>query len=332
MNITSGQEQLFPDGLSIVCKFDYKEIIEKHASKYNQVSSENGKTIGYVNYRCGVTDYSGNIIIPEEYINISRNKDIFEVNRNNKYGLIDKTGKILTQCKFSYLHKMSDQLYKVKLNGKFGIINYSGEIIIPCQYNYIGNISDNGTIQVFKNERHKGVINTEGKEIIPCKYSLINEDSGFYRVYQNNKWGLLDYHGNTVIPCIYSIISKDSGFFRVRQNNKWGLLDYHGNIVIPPIYEVLSHIGLDLFKAQKNNQIGIINSKNQILVDFKYALIHMITNDRAECCECEDLKEAKNQKEIKQYTQKGYVLLEDPTRLMVLCKNPRYQQLEIKNN
>ena len=82
---------------------------------------------------------------------------------------------------------------------------------------------------------------------------------------------------------------------------------------------------------KRKKQHNVVEVKNgEMIMDFKYAYIKFLTKDKVECCECEDLIQAENKKEVQKYIEKGYLLLEDPTRLMVLCKNPKYAQVEIE--
>ncbi len=293
------QSQTFPDGLSIVCKADFVDTFSRSkplGKKYNHVTSHNGKYILYANYRCGVVDATRNIIIPEEYLHITRNGDVFEVLKKDLHGLIDCKGNMIGE--YEFLCKMSDQLYHVKKNGKSGVVDLRGKEIIPCSYAYIGNISANKTIRVGNGNGRFAIMNDQGKMIVPFGYDIITESPDSYRVCKDEKWGVIDSVGKMIIPLEYDHLD-----------------DFENNIS----------------KAMKNGYLGFIDKNNQVIVDFKYAYINPFVDGVADACECEKFIQANNKTMIEQYEKEGYILLQTPTRLMVMCKNPIYSQLTIEN-
>ena len=293
------QDQSFPDGLCIVCKYDHAEKItnKKKSPKHNQVRSVDGETIAYVNYRCGVTNANGETIIPEKYIVIIRNRDIFEVRQQNGLcGLIDHQGNEITPCIYKYLNSMPEGLYKVKKGGRFGMIDEKGNELIPCKYDYIGNL-ENGTVRV-KKHHHWGVINVLGNVIVPCKYDIVENRGKVYHVREAGKWGVLDSTGNVLIPNKYDLLGNfENGFSRVVKDNNWGMM----------------------------------NQDYQPVTDFKYAYINPFKDGVAEACDCDEIVQFNNKLTRKRYESKGYVELKTPVRLNVMCKNPRYSVIKIED-
>ena len=331
--------QTFPDGLSIVHKADFADTIKSNTirvklnnSKYNHVSSDNGRYVCYVNYRCSVIDATGKVIIPEEYLSIIRNGDVFEVRKNKLCGLIDNNGRMILPCAYDYLHKISDQLYQAKKNQKIGVVDIHGKEIIPCAYEYIHKMSDQ--LYCVKKNQKFGVVNILGEEIIPCEYAYIGNISSKQTIQIRNEskcFAIMDTQGKTIIPCEYDVIHEDFDIYRVRKDNRWGGIDSTGRMVIPLEYENLGTFKNGVSKAFKNGYIGCIDKNNRVIFDFKYAYINPFKNGVAEACECEDFVQANNRAMVKRYEKKGYVLLKTPTRLMAMCKNPVYSQLKSKD-
>jgi hypothetical protein len=328
---TFSQNQTFHDGLSIVYKYDFADTLSKSrplGGKYNHVTSHNGKFVLYGNYRCGVVDATGNVIIPDEYMLIVRNGDVFEARKDGRNKLIDTKGVIIGE--YDNLIKMSEQLYRARKNKKFGVIDIHGNEIIPIEYEHIGNISNNKTIQIRNRNNQHAIMNEQGKMIVPW-YDFIFEDDGLYRVRKGKNWGVVDIRGKEIIPCEYDIIWTDSGLFKVCKNKKWGIVDSGGKMIVPLEYDLLGSFENGFSKATKNGYLGVIDKNNLIIHDFKYAYINPFVNEIAEACECDEFVQAGNQKEVKRYEKKGYVLLKTPTRLMAMCKNPKYSELKIEN-
>ena len=54
---------------------------------------------------------------------------------NDKYGFINKTGKVVIPCKWRWARDFHEGLAAVvDANGKYGFINKTGKVVIPCQW------------------------------------------------------------------------------------------------------------------------------------------------------------------------------------------------------
>jgi len=52
------------------------------------------------------------------------------VEKNGKWGFIDKTGKEVIPCTYDYAESFSDGLAKVTINGKANFIDKTGKVVI----------------------------------------------------------------------------------------------------------------------------------------------------------------------------------------------------------
>ncbi len=112
----------------------------------------------------------------------------FEVAAKKKWGLIDKTGKLITQIEYDEIGTsgsyseygwvvfFEDGLCPVKMNGKYGFIDTKGKIIIPIVYDYVHNFFD-GFAAVSVNNKW-GIINKKNQIIIPINYEGIFPNMG----------------------------------------------------------------------------------------------------------------------------------------------------------
>ena len=246
-------------------------------------------------FRSGVLDKAGNWIIPEENQLIIKNGDHFEVHKKGWREIIDRNGKTISSVA-NELHNQYDYLYT----------------------------------EVSFAHREANVAHRETNVAHREYDNAIKMSNQLYRVRKNNKLGVVDIHGNEIIPCLYDIIHEDGTLYRVCKDNKWGVLDSFGTTIIPLEYDHLGNFANDISKVRKNDYLGYIDKNNRIVADIKYAYINPSVNGVAEACECEQFVQAQNQKMVKQYEKKGYVLLKTPTRLMAMCKNPTYSQLKIE--
>ena len=64
-------------------------------------------------------------------------EDVSVVKKGNRYGFVDKTGKVIIALQYDDAFNFLDGLASVKQNGKWGVINKTGQIITPFQYDEI---------------------------------------------------------------------------------------------------------------------------------------------------------------------------------------------------
>jgi len=193
---------------------DKKEVIpciyleESGFSKgYTIVSKEKGKY--------GLIDKSGTEVIPCQYKFIENSFIAFSwrVVSDGKYGIFDLEKKdFFLPCKYEEIRIESlgkEKWIKIKLNDKYGLIDFSGKEILPCIYDKLQSytIKNNGVLLVQLNGK-KGIINKAIEEIIPCKYDYIGSfNDNQASISLNDKHGYIDITtGKEIIPCKYDNI------------------------------------------------------------------------------------------------------------------------------
>lgn len=117
-------------------------------------------------------------------------------------GLIDHTGKIVIEPKFTKMERMQDGIVHVRLGEFWGAYDNKGKEIISLQYEKINDLSD-GLIAIRKNGLW-GFIDRTGKVIIEPKFAGIRDfKNGFAAAKQGTTWGLIDKQGNWTIEPKY---------------------------------------------------------------------------------------------------------------------------------
>lgn len=147
---------------------------------------------------------------------------------------------MVTKPEFDHASEFHDGLAQVNKNDKYGFINKSGQLVIPLQFEYALDFNK-GLAKVYKNNKC-GFINTKGELVIP----LILNDTRYYNWYshqeveliQNGKKGLLFIDEGTYIPCEYDeIVQIYNKWVMVKKNGKWGWVDHSGKTMIPCRYD-----------------------------------------------------------------------------------------------
>lgn len=191
-----------------------------------------------VNNKWAISNYSGEIITEyfDQLSTISLHdgryetiKKVIAVALNDKWGLIDMTGKEILPIIYDEIVSLCDQLIKIKFEDKWGVIDGYGKVITSFIYDKIDNLLWS-FIKVSRNGLC-GLLNKKGETIIPIKYNDIEyEREGLMKVCINDKRGLIDSaSGGIVTPIEFEdvkIISAINGtvynnLIQVKQGDVW---------------------------------------------------------------------------------------------------------------
>lgn len=275
---------------------DSKLLILQKDNKYG-VTDLNGKQILSVDYE--QIRIPGNYIIavkekeqviydltgaPKEnltYTNIlnteNENYNI-TIDKNDKYGLINKNGNILIENKYNYIQYLYDNYFIVGgETGKSGIINEKGEEILPIKYEVIQKLNKDNIVQAMVgnilelyNKEMKNILSMEnGKIEIHDKYikiysstqtAYISNDGivkNNFELFENNifaseregKWGFVDKDNNVIVDYQYDKVTEinELGFAGIKKDGKWGVIDEKANIILEPTYKIPEQNGEPYF-------------------------------------------------------------------------------------
>lgn len=223
----------------------------------------------------GIVDRNNTIILPFIYQNIAEcfKMDLLVVKLNDKYGLIDFSGKEITPVKYDRIMSFSENIATVKLNDKWGYINENGRIIANIRYDKTDDFI-NGCARVMINNKY-GVINIDGEEFVTLKYDDINEFSeGLAVVKLNGKCGYIDRNGEVIIPLIYDYaLDFRNGLSSVRRGYEWAVINKAGEILTAFKYESIWSFREDFARVRINEKYGFVNrlGKEVIPIVFKDA-------------------------------------------------------------
>jgi hypothetical protein len=123
-----------------------------------------GDKFGYV------SPYTGDLIVPFEYTDTRKpTAGLFWVKKNNKWGCIDKTGKVRIDFLYDEATGFTaEDRSAVAINGKFGHIDKKGRIRTPLKYDF-ASYYNHGISMVRVDDKY-GYIDTTGKFITEVIY------------------------------------------------------------------------------------------------------------------------------------------------------------------
>lgn len=254
-------------------------LIKQNARKYE---IENVEQYNYFvlkkNDKYGVLDKTGNIVIEPNYTNIiipNPEKNVFVCYQNEDIQILnDQNQEIMTEYEkvepIRLKNIASDLMYeksvlKYSENGKYGLINYSGKKITNAQYDELDALPyKEGELLVKQNDKY-GVINIKGNKLVKAEYDNIAVD-GYYT----------DDNGYKYAGYIVSNTT-DEGY-------RYGYIDYNGDLLLEPEYNELSRIAeiredkTAYLIGAKNGKYGVLKNKENIL-DNEYQSIRYDANN-----------------------------------------------------
>ncbi len=156
-------------------------------------------------------------------------------------------------------------LYVIGKGDKYGYINKQGKVIIEPKYSQAGAFSE-GLAFVAKEQNGKtkyGFISSDGKEIIPLQYDYATDfHEGLALVQMNGKYGYINKHGKMVIePAFHNAGSFADGLAWVVTENEKGWLEYsyinHSGqkLISSPLFQSAEDFQHDVAKVELQNPI-----------------------------------------------------------------------------
>ena len=212
-------------------------------------------------------------------------KSVLKYKENGKYGLIDFTGKKITENIYDSIENLEykEGCFIVEKEGNYGVINLKGNTLVNIEYNKIeaDGYFDEKT-QSYKagfvvakktDDGYKyGYINSDGKQVLKNEYSEvyrvidIDNKEGLYLIaYKNGKAALLE-NQRYILNHEYDDIefNKMSNMFVVTKSLKQGVVNKQGKKILDTEYDsiLLSENRIDVTKDNEIIVLDINGNKN----------------------------------------------------------------------
>lgn len=151
---------------------------------------------------------------------------------------------------------------------------------VQAIYSNIGDFEDGSSI--VKKQNKYGLINHKGKVILDCIYDTIMPVENGHRItVLNSMYGMVDNSGKECIANIYENYwpCKKDGYYLFCKNNKWGFLSDKGEILVQFKYESMDMVsspqGLDSmhYVGMINGKCGLYSYPEKEIIEPKYDFI-----------------------------------------------------------
>ena len=281
--------------------YDYVRSFEKDNVEHRSTVVREGNEYFLV-------DRQGNRICEDsyDYIEDADGYDNFVVKQGTKQGLVNSEGRVILEPEEVKIAAISDWedkecgVYAVTGDEGSRVVTEKGKILTDWQQGQIGAVS---LIQ----ERYQinlpggttEVRDFEGKVVASGNYrDLYLDSNGFIRVFEDDTSVVLDCNGNEIISgedekghldSVYSFWDEEigGGVHYTRENNeeqeREGFFTLDGKISLPCVYEKIEYVSdKQILIYAKDNQIGIMNLKNEILWEEAYGYFYTTEKEDSE--------------------------------------------------
>jgi len=157
--------------------------------------------------------------------------DMYPVNLNGSWGLMNQDGEIICYPQFQWTDYGYEGLARAVFDEKTGFITGNGSWVIEPVFAYADRFVD-GTAVVGDGQRF-GIIDLRARFVIPMRYEgVLRYQDGYAAVMLDGKCGFVDRRGEVVVPLQFkSVRSFHNGFAAVQMpDDRWGYIDKRGQL------------------------------------------------------------------------------------------------------
>ena len=230
IELKGGQWGLIDSYGSMIIPFEYRFL--SGVKKQNIIAKNNYNKWGVINVRRST-------VVPFEYdfIDYAKNSNdslFLLLKNNNKFGVMDSLGQLLTMCIYDEIFPFSNEFAKVSVNKLYGYIDNSGKIVIEPEYSQARNFKEE--LAAVKIKTKWGFIDKKGNVVINPEFSSCGDFSeGLAWAKLKKKYGYIDVNGNFSIPAEYNFVwNFCDGRAVVQMSNKFGVIDKQNQFIIKP--------------------------------------------------------------------------------------------------
>ncbi len=229
---------------------------------YDDVYTDDGFSISKLNDKYGCINGEGKIILPTKYTDVFMDHGVINFSLDEKWNIANENGEII-KTKYNNTDKVpNSDLSIVEHNDKYGLVDSTGKVIVPFKYDgidyldfmyYANNQEDTyAFVNRFSVKMcgKYGVIDGDGNVIKPCKYDYTQVfNNGMIVLEQNDEYSLADKDGKIISKNKYDDITQVGDFFAFKKNNKYGFLNEKGEEVVPQVYDYITLYYNDIFNS-----------------------------------------------------------------------------------
>lgn len=226
--------------------------------------------------------------------------ELFSFSKDGLFGYMDRLGNVVIKPQFQFVCEFHEGLASVSKSwGKMGYINTKGKLVIPYRYGCALDFQDGRAKVSFDEIKDPNIyIDKKGNFLYPIHFRNAGDfcdgfaavsvvslnpivediDNDYtdveykYDAYPEVYHFYINEKGKRVSDLDYDGVSDfENGYAVVRKNDKCGLIDKNFKLVIDYQNNIIEDVTNGLIVVNNGNgKEGVINLKNETVVDMKY--------------------------------------------------------------
>jgi len=160
----------------------------------------------------------------EQSAQVNGSTPLFPIEKDGKYGYIDKAGNIVINLQFDYAGLFCDGLAVVSIGSKYGYIDKTGKVVMEPQFSGTWDFSEGlAKVQIGDEKTGKyGYVDKTGKVVIEPQFDMaqaFSEGLAAVRIgdKKTGKWAYIDSTGKIVIEPLFGLaFAFSEGLARVK--------------------------------------------------------------------------------------------------------------------
>ena len=242
---------------------------------------DNGYRYGYINYK-GDTLLETEYTEVSRITDIDDDNNIYLIAyKDGQAGVIKNKKQILDHEYEGIIYNATNDVFTIQRNGKYGVTDRNGKIKIEPQYSKL--IWGGVYINVEQDGQNK-VLDVNGNEVTDGYVSRTPTSDGNYSIVygEDDIYKIIDNNGNVIIDKDYTYIEElDNNYYIVASSQKNGIIDLTGKSVIDLKYSSIFQLDdTELLQANiaETNTVSLINKDMQVIVTMDQAGVNVEDN------------------------------------------------------
>ena len=296
------QKTILDKNNKTICEeYDNVDLIK--LSNISENVYEKNALIYQKNEKFGLLSITGNIILEAKYdeiYSLGYKENEIIVKENNKYMIYDTNGKNLIKDVFDSIQ--SDEFYteedeyrksgyivcKITSDGyRYGYYDYEYNKVLEINYNQISRILDvknKNNIYLIASLNGQFGVFINNTKVIDTQYQSINYDSELevFIVERTGKYGSFNENGTEIIKPEFNSLIVQGVFLYAQNDTEQKVYNKNGKEVNIPFTTIIESTETSQYYIKiENNKYGIINDKNELIINCEYDLIQQISGTNA---------------------------------------------------
>lgn len=220
-----------------------------------------------VNKKYGFIDRYGTMVIEPKYdFALAFSEGLATVQIGNQLQIIDKTGAVVADFgeKYTDVDQFSCGLAAAEVDfNKYGFIDRSGKMVIEPKFYIVLPFIDGLALVTLTEDGKSGFIDTTGRFVIEPQFDEAESFSeGVAPVKKDGSWSFIDKNGVEVSRLgdrFDYVMPLSEGYSIVNMDGKYGIIDKEGNLLVDAKFDRLNIFSEGLAYARIGDTHGYIN-------------------------------------------------------------------------